>query len=100
MMHGMLRYWEQKKQQIPLKAMSHLTRQMWEAVAYLHSKSYVHRDIKGENFMMDLPEVENTANRLYLGDFGCATPLEQGARLTRRTGTEKYHSPEFYLGDY
>merc|ERR1712183_515875 len=101
MMHGMMRYWNKTKHQmIPREAVRHLTRQMWEALAFLHSKWYVHCDVKSDNFMMDIPEVENTANRIYLGDFGSAIELQPGARLSRRTGTERYHAPEVYKGDY
>lgn len=101
MMHGMMRHWNKaKNQMIPMEAVQHLTRQMWDAVAYLHSKWYVHCDVKADNFMMDIPEVENTANRIYLGDFGSAIELKPGARLSRRTGTEGYHAPEVFKGDY
>merc|ERR1719350_77621 len=99
-MRGMTRYWNKTSQMIPMEAVQHLTRQMWDAVAFLHSKRYVHRDVKADNFMMDLPEVENTANRIYPCDFGNAVELEPGARLSERTGTSQYWAPEVYRRDY
>merc|ERR1719410_2939655 len=83
-----------------MAGVQNLTQQMWQAVAFLHSKNYVHRDGKGDNFMMDMPGVENTANRIYLGDFGSIVQLQKGARLRHRTGTERYWSPEVYRRSY
>merc|ERR1719336_234413 len=92
-------HWETKGP-IPMAAVQHLTQQMWRAVAFLHSKSCVHRDVKGDNFMMDLPELENTANRIYLGDFGNAIELKPGARLANRSGTRDFWAPEVYAQSY
>merc|ERR1740129_699337 len=50
--------------------------------------------------MMDLPQVEHTANRIYLGDFGSAVELQPGARLSTRAGTPNYWSPEMYRESY
>merc|ERR1719330_1081912 len=99
MMAGMMRHWKSQGP-IPMAAVQHLTGQMWQAVAFLHSKLYLHRDLKADNFMMDLPQVENTANRIYLGDFGSAVELQPGARLSSRAGTTKYWSPEMYQENY
>merc|ERR1719350_883047 len=50
--------------------------------------------------MMDLPQVDSTANRIYLGDFGAAVELQLGARLSTRVGTPNYWSPEMYQESY
>jgi len=60
----------------------------------------VHRDVKGDNFMMDLPEVENPANRIYLSDFGTVVELKEGERRKDKVGTKNYWSPEFYRMNY
>merc|ERR1712087_664889 len=99
MMHGMQRHWKSKGQ-IPMAAVRHLTQQMWQAVSFLHSKSYCHCDLKADNFMMEMPEVESLANRIYLGDFGFAVELKPGERLSRRRGSECYWSPEVYRRSY
>merc|ERR1719343_207069 len=57
MMRGMLRHGKSKGP-IPVAAVRHLSQQMWQAVAFLHSRSHVHCDVKAQNFMMDLPQVE------------------------------------------
>merc|ERR1719382_1445212 len=95
----MERYWDSKGQ-IPMAAVRHLTQQMWQAVAFLHSKSYCHCDIKADNFLMDMPQVENLANRIYLGDFGTTVKLKAGEILSKRKGTKRYWSPEVYRQSY
>lgn len=64
-------------------------RDMFEAVAYLHSQGIVHRDIKCENFLVD------RRNRIKLADFGSARRHAVGDELcTTRHGTAGYWSPE------
>jgi len=99
LLDGQLRHWETKGK-IPMATVQHLSQQMWEALAFLHSKSYAHRDVKGDNFMMSLPELEHPANRIYLGDFGNAVQLEPGSRLSQTCGTRQYWAPEMYRRNY
>merc|ERR1712151_161208 len=49
---------------------------------------------------MDLPQVENPANRIYLGDLGSAIELKPGARLSCPKGTDQFFSPEVYRHNY
>merc|ERR1719343_583796 len=85
---------------IPMDAVQHLTKQMWDSIAFLHSCSYMHRDVKGDNFMMDLPDVENLSNRIYLSDFGTVCQLKPGERKSQKCGTKNYWAPEFYKQNY
>jgi len=73
---------------------------MWESIAFLHSRNFVHRDVKGDNFMMDLNEVEHPENRIYLSDFGTVVELKAGERKTQKCGTKNYWSPEFFKQNY
>ncbi|KAF8064153.1 TKL/LISK/LISK-DD1 protein kinase [Lyophyllum atratum] len=66
------------------------------ALAYLHARKCIHRDLKGENLLV-------TANgRLKVTDFGfariAARNEEESKRLTF-CGTDSYMSPEILLGD-
>ncbi|TFK41970.1 TKL/LISK/LISK-DD1 protein kinase [Crucibulum laeve] len=66
------------------------------ALAYLHARKCIHRDLKGENLLI-------TANgRLKITDFGfariAARNEEESKRLTF-CGTDSYMSPEILLGD-
>ncbi|KAG5638408.1 hypothetical protein H0H81_000185 [Sphagnurus paluster] len=66
------------------------------ALAYLHARKCIHRDLKGENLLV-------TANgRLKVTDFGfariAARNEEESKRLTF-CGTDSYMSPEILLGE-
>ncbi|MCL7031261.1 hypothetical protein MKW94_006542 [Papaver nudicaule] len=52
-----------------LKTVLMLAEQMINRVEYMHSKSYLHRDIKPDNFLMGLG---GHANQVYMIDFGLA----------------------------
>ena len=66
------------------------------ALAYLHARKCIHRDLKGENLLI----TEN--GRLKVTDFGfariAARNEEEFKRLTF-CGTDSYMSPEILLGD-
>lgn len=66
------------------------------ALAYLHARKCIHRDLKGENLLV-------TSNgRLKITDFGfariAARSVEESRRLTF-CGTDSYMSPEIMMGD-
>mmetsp|Transcript_81803 Transcript_81803/g.226646 ORF Transcript_81803/g.226646 Transcript_81803/m.226646 type:complete len:400 (-) Transcript_81803:322-1521(-) len=85
---------------IPDSQLAHLARQMVAAVVHVHSLQIVHRDIKGENFLSDRPDIGDCGCRVALADFGTAVRIEPGEQLTTRVGTPAFWAPEMFAGGY
>jgi serine/threonine protein kinase len=80
-----------------LKTVLMLADQMLTSVEYIHSKNFIHRDIKPDNFVMG---IGSAANQLFMIDYGLAKkycdqhtrahiPYVEGKSLT---GTARYAS--------
>ncbi|KAM3282149.1 casein kinase 1-like protein 3 isoform X1 [Capsicum chacoense] len=86
-----------------LKTVLMLADQMIARIEYLHTKGFLHRDIKPDNFLMGLGR---KANQVYVIDFGLAKryrdpisnrhiPYRENKNLT---GTARYASCNTHLG--
>jgi len=86
-----------------LKTVLMLADQMLRRVEYVHSKNFIHRDIKPDNFLMGLGK---RGNQVFLIDFGLAKkyrdpkthqhiPYREQKNLT---GTARYASINAHLG--
>ena len=65
--------------------------QLCLAVAYVHDKGIVHRDLKLENVLLD------EKCRVKLGDFGFTREFDKNSLLETYCGTTGYASPEMLL---
>ncbi|ORX47495.1 kinase-like protein [Hesseltinella vesiculosa] len=63
-----------------------IARECLQGLMYLHSKNYMHRDVKCENILL------GRQGQVKLADFGLATPLS--VRNASRLGTAKWMAPE------
>lgn len=78
-----------------------VTRQMTEAVHYLHSHHIVHRDLKLENWLYEKPD-EGNLGRLKLIDFGFSKLWHpnRSRRMQASCGSLTYVSPDTLKGAY
>ncbi|EMD36545.1 hypothetical protein CERSUDRAFT_138235 [Gelatoporia subvermispora B] len=65
--------------------------QLCLAIAYVHEKGIVHRDLKLENVLLD------ERCRVKLGDFGFTREFDRGSLLETFCGTTGYASPEMLM---
>mmetsp|Transcript_21315 Transcript_21315/g.60353 ORF Transcript_21315/g.60353 Transcript_21315/m.60353 type:complete len:784 (+) Transcript_21315:135-2486(+) len=99
MIEGMQLHWKQAGM-LPISVVGNVSKQMMESIAFLHATSVVHRDVKGDNYLMDRKDIQNPACRIFLSDFGTVRELKEGERLNSKCGTKTYWAPEFFSLDY
>lgn len=94
---------QSRKGRLPLKTVLLLADQMISRIEFIHSKNFLHRDIKPDNFLMG---INNKNNVVYVIDFGLAKkyrdsktnlhiPYREGKSMT---GTARYASLNTSLG--
>jgi len=96
---GMQIHWEAKGK-IALKTTMVLCAQMASSLHYCHNKLICHRDIKGDNYLVDRPDISDPDAKVVMIDFGTAIVITAGQRLDLVCGTKLYWSPEFYNMNY
>lgn len=72
--------------------------EMLSAVAFLHSRTICHRDLKLENWVLE--SGKDVWSSLKLIDFGLSTHFTPGQRLSRVVGSSYYVAPEVLKKSY
>mmetsp|Transcript_51808 Transcript_51808/g.160498 ORF Transcript_51808/g.160498 Transcript_51808/m.160498 type:complete len:738 (+) Transcript_51808:104-2317(+) len=101
MIEGMQAHWKIKGA-LPLLVISNVSRQMVESIAWLHRRNVVHRDVKGDNYLMSTRDIADPLCCIFLSDFGTVREVGEDPtkRLTSKCGTKTYWAPEFYDQNY
>lgn len=87
-----------KARRVSERAAAAFSRQMLQALAYLHAAKVVHRDIKAENFLF---KEKSTLCTLKLIDFGMSVMLSRDEELlSELCGSPHYLSPELIHKQY
>ena len=102
-----LQTWMQANPPPPLPMIVRLGRQIAEALAALHARGLVHRDVKPANLWLEQPrsadgglQSEQTGiGKLKLLDFGLASTSSEAVAEARALGTPAYMAPEQFRGD-
>jgi len=100
MIEGMQLHWKSKGM-LDIVVVARVSKQMITSIEWLHRSNVVHRDVKGDNFLMDRKDIENAECRIFLSDFGTVRALEPATtRLKSKCGTKTYWAPEFFAMNY
>ncbi|KAH0589458.1 hypothetical protein H2248_005208 [Termitomyces sp. 'cryptogamus'] len=68
----------------------HITYQLCDALAYIHSKNVTHRDLKPENVLL----TKDSPPKVKVADFGLAKFVDSLTMLKTMCGTPSYLAPE------
>ncbi|CAB9496379.1 MAP kinase-activated protein kinase 2 (Fragment) [Seminavis robusta] len=82
---------------LPEQDVARLIKQVLSCLKYLAKNNIVHRDLNLENIMLD---ESKDYEQLKVIDFGLATTLQEGQKITELVGKVHYLAPEVMEGSY
>lgn len=82
------------KQHYSEKDAQFVLRQLFEGIAFLHTKNIAHCDLKPDNFLFSSKDDKAVVKII---DFGMSKALKRGERLSHLRGTPYYIAPEVLL---
>mmetsp|Transcript_14872 Transcript_14872/g.41092 ORF Transcript_14872/g.41092 Transcript_14872/m.41092 type:complete len:811 (-) Transcript_14872:130-2562(-) len=90
----------QERRHVGCQDVVHLVQQIGASIEHMHSRCVVHRDIKGDNYVMDRRDLTDPMCHIALTDFGTAIRMSPNERFSELVGTKLFWAPEVYDQDY
>jgi len=84
----------QRQGPFPSDKIIHIAHQLAAAIDHLHSNKVAHRDVKGDNYMMDRQDMLDTGCVIVITDFGTASHYKESEPFTSQCGTRQFWAPE------
>lgn len=95
---GSLSSFVKKFKPLPPDVVRSWTKQLLCGLSYLHSRNIIHRDIKGENVLVDTSLDPSSGAQIKLVDFGAARRLTDAVSQSRTViGTPYWMAPEVVM---
>lgn len=80
------------------QSINYIMKQLFSALAYLHSMKIVHRDIKLDNIVILSNDDSSGLYSIKIIDFGTATKVSSFRTQAKICGTRSYMAPEVFQG--
>ncbi len=93
-MSRIIRLYNKNKEEFPLFLIKLFSFQLARALAFLHAKGFLHRDIKPQNILVD-----TSTNKIFLADFGSAKKLTKSETNVAYICSRYYRAPELIFAN-
>jgi len=93
-LNRVIRTHNKNKEEIPLLIIKLYAFQMARALAFMHEKGILHRDLKPQNILVD-----PSTNKVYLSDFGSAKRLNGSESNVAYICSRYYRAPELIFAN-